>query len=489
VSNSEIIDQELLDNQPAGVPTDEVPEYRLHISKDRVSVLLDCPDPHHETNDLIYRILSDFKKLEIPEYPDSEILETILKASCQPGQSLFEHAIMMGQAVCPTINGKLEWTRDFFAEGWEVDEETGAIDFWAKCESRSVKAGELLVCLHHPVEGLPGLNVFGNEIPVTKPTKVKLRSGKNVETSEENGIVFYTSTCDGRVRFADGTVAVDDVYNIKGNVSLETGNIVHSGAVMIQGDVVAGATLEVEGDIIVKGMLEPCDIKCGGSLTVAGGIVGDEDHSIQLDGDLVARYISESTIEVAGDILVGNEISHSNISCLGRIKVPKGRIAGGKTTAFRGIRVSEAGASGSSDTLLVAGLDYTLAGKVHWHNEKILKLEEAHEKIDIALSKGRHKKNTTSEELKTLNNFKMKLVAISQAIADEHATVQKLKVAAVNEALEEVIITKELWSGTTIQLGKDKLMVRSSVLKPRIAQKKKRKVVINPLGEGNMPED
>ena len=60
-----------------------------------------------------------------------------------------------------------------------VDKETGAIDFWAKCESRSVVAGELLVTLHHPIDGIPGLNVFGNEIPVTKPTKIKLRSGKN----------------------------------------------------------------------------------------------------------------------------------------------------------------------------------------------------------------------------------------------------------------------------------------------------------------------
>lgn len=492
LSNTDLLDPqetELLENQPSGNDPDVLPEYLLHISRDRVSILLDCPNPHSETDDIIQRILADFKTMEIPEYPDAEILKSILKTSCAPGQNLFEHTIMMGQAVTPSVNGRLEWSRDFFAEGWEIDEKSGAIDFWAKCESRSVKAGELLVCLHHPVEGVPGLNVFGNEIPVTKPNRIKLRAGKNVGISEEENTISYSATCNGRVRFADGTVSVDDVYNIKGDVNLETGNVVHTGSVMIQGDVGVGATLEVEGDIIVKGMLEPCHIKCGGSLTVAGGIVGEKDYAIAVAEDLIARYITEASLEIGGNILVGNEISHSNILCLGKIKVPKGRIAGGTSMALKGIRVSEAGASGSSVTHLIAGVDFTLKGKTQEHNENILKLEKAQEKIDGALTMGRRKRNATSEELQSFDDFKRKLISIGQAIADEHMIIQKLKVVAVNEALEEVVITKELWSGTTIQLGKDKVTVRDSVLKPRIALKRKRKVVIGPLGDANMPEE
>ena len=492
MSNTEVQDQQDIqfhENQPIDDGQVGPPEYCLNISKDRVSVLVDCPNPHNDTNNLVQRILADFNSMEIPEFPDAEILTSILTSSCKPGQDLRDHTIIMGQTVSPSINGSLEWARDFFAEGWEVDKETGAIDFWAKCESRSVVAGELLVTLHHPIDGVPGLNVFGNEIPVSKPTKVKLRSGKNTTMDEEDGLVIFKAACDGRVRFADGTVSVDDVYIITGNVSLETGNIVHAGAVMIQGDVGAGATLEVEGDIIVKGMLEPCNIKCGGSLTVAGGIVGEEGHSIELGGDLVARYISEAFIEVTGDVLVGNEVSHSQILCLGRVKIPKGRIAGGKTLALKGIRVSEAGASGSSDTHLVAGTDYTLRDKVRWHNEKVIKLEEAQDKIQGALEQGQRKRKPSGEEIKSFEYFKRKIATIAQAIADELMVIQKLKVTAAESAVEEVLITKELWSGTIIQLGKDKTTVRSSVLKPRIAQRRKRKVVIGPLGDGNMPDD
>jgi uncharacterized protein len=467
----------------------DLPNYLLHVSCDRISVLLDCPDPHSDTENLIQQILADFKLLEIPEYPDQEILANILASACKPGESLRDHTIMMGQKARQPTHGRLEWARDFFAEGWQIDEKSGAIDFWAKLESRAVHGDELLVSLHPPVEGTPGLNVFGNEIPVTKPNPVKLRAGKNVQTEEKDGITLFKSTCAGRVHYSDGTVSVNDVYVIKGNVNLETGNIVHTGAVMIQGDVGAGATIETEGDILVKGMLEPCNIKCGGSLTVAGGIVGEDGYSIELGGDLLARYISEATIEAKGNILVGNEIAHSQIRCLGRVDVPKGRIAGGFTLAQKGIKISEAGASGASDTTLVSGVDFTLRVKIHQHEEKIKHLDNSKERIQAAVNRAQQKRNLSGQELKTLNGLKENVKKITQALSDEQASIQKLKSEAAREKVEEIIVLQELWSGTTIQLGTIKTIVRSSILKPRIALKRKHKVKILPLGDGNMPEE
>ncbi len=482
-------DEQMPDNLPMGDDLLELPEYRLHISRDRVAVLLDCPTPHSGTNDLIRRILDDFQLLGIPEYPDAETLNAILLSSCKPGQSLREQTILMGQAASPSINGHLEWARDFFAKGWEVDEETGAIDFWAKCESRAVVKGELMVCLHHPIDGIPGLNVFGKEIPVSKPSKVKLRSGKDVNRIEKQGFIAFEAKCEGRVRHADGIVSVDNVYMIKSDVSLKTGNVVHTGAVVIQGDVGHGATLEVEGDIIVKGMLEPCNIKCGGSLTVAGGIVGEKGFRIELGGDLLARYISEANLEVGGDVLVGNEISHSRIMCLGKVTVPKGRIAGGTTSALRGIRIGIAGAGGSSNTHLIAGVDFTLTSKFSSHEKKIIRLEKAQEKIQNAVKIGKRKLNPTAEEIKAQNFFTRKSKKIDQAIAEHNLAIHELKTNASGFAVEEILVLEELWCGTTIQLGKEKRVVRSSVLKPRFAQKRNNRVHIGALGEGNMPED
>ena len=218
-------------------------------------------------------------------------------------------------------------------------------------------------------------------------------------------------------------------------------------------------------------------------------MVGDEDHKIELKGDLLAKYVSECIIEVEGDVMVGNEIAHSRVSCLGRVKVPKGRIAGGSTMAKKGIKVAEAGSSGASDTKLIAGVDYTLPGKINWHEEKIAKLEEAQEKIGDAVKLSERNPNLTEAEMTTYEGLKKKNNHISQAIADEYMLIQKLKVDALNTCVNEIIILKELWSGTKITLANVKTVVRSSVLKPRIVKLARKKIQILPLGDGNMPDE
>jgi len=467
----------------------EPPEYNLQVSRDRVYVLLDCPDPHNGLKGWAERILADFKLLEIPEFPDEEQIAQILRASCAPGEHLHEKPIMMGAEPVPTQHGRLEWSHDYFAEGWAENEDTGAVNYWEKLERGGVEEGELLVRLHNPVDGIPGLNVYGTEIPVAKAEKVKLRAGKHVQAEEDETGITYTATCNGRIRFVDGMVSVDDVYVIKGDVNLDTGNIHHTGAVMIQGDVITGATIEADGDVMVKGMLEPCHIKCGGDLTVAGGIVSEEGFQIAVQGGITARYITEANIQVGGNVLVTNEVTHSRILCRGMIKVPKGRIAGGMAVALKGIRVGEAGSSAASDTRLIAGVDHTLGERVQKHEDQIRKLETAQEKIQVALNTSLKKSNLTEEELNTVSRLKQQNAQITQALADSQANIQKLKADAAMAGRQEVVILKELWSGTTIQLGNAKTLVKRSILKPRLAEKRRNQVKILPLGEGNMPDE
>jgi uncharacterized protein (DUF342 family) len=482
--------QGLLDeNQESSAPA-EAPEYDLRISPDKVTVVLDCPDPLSSLDLLVPRILADFARLEIPVFPDADQLKSILQHVATPGCHLRETPIIMGQKVAPSQDGRLDWSREYFSEGWAVDDKSGAVDFWEKLENRSVTQDEMMVKLMHPVEGEPGLNVFGLEIPVTKPTKVKLRCGKGVRTEETEDGIEYLATVNGRVRFADGTVSVDDVYVIKGNVSLATGNIRHTGAVQIQGDVETGATIDADGDVMIKGMVDPCNIRCGGTLSVAGGMVGSEEYSIEVGGDFNARYVNECNISVGGDVTVTNEISHSKIFCQGRVKVPKGRIAGGCVQAYKGITVAEAGASGSSDTTLMAGIDQTLKTKLEPHNEKVTRLEEAQDKIQAALKNLAAKPGSRDAgEQQVIDGLTAKLRQLGQAIADELGTIKRLTQESRLQAVLEVAMTEEVWSGTRIHLGEFKTIVRASIQKPRIAQLRQTRVRILPLGEGNMPDE
>lgn len=469
---------------------DTPPEYQLRVSSDKVCVVLDCPDPLANLTTNLTRIMADFGRLEIPVFPKSEQLAEILQRISTPGKHLIDVPIIMGQKAVPTKDGRLEWTREFFTEGWAMDETTGAVDFWEKLEDRSVHKDELLVTLFHPVPGEPGLNVFGTEIPVTKPSKVKLRCGKGVRTEEKDEGIEYYATMDGRVRYTDGTVAVDDLFLVKGNVSLETGNIRHAGSVIIQGDVESGATIAAEGDIMIKGMVDPCSITCGGTLSVAGGLLGDPDSQIVVEGDFNSRYVNEANILVGGNATISNEVAHSVIKARGKILVPKGRVAGGLVQGYKGVRVGQAGASGASDTRIISGLDYVVEEELAALEQRIAQLEEAQEKITQALKDMKANQDLNDPNVRQVfEGLTAKGKQLGQTIADEYVRSRQLSRQSKQEAVLEVTILQEIWTGTQVTLGEFKTKVKTTIHKPRIAQLRATRVRILPLGDGNMPED
>ena len=207
--------------------------------------------------------------------------------------------------------------------------------------------------------GTPGRDVLGGDINVADPLPATIRVGSNVRVEDqEDGSTAYYATFDGRIRWADGVLAVDDVYVIKGNVGLETGNIDHPGAVVIEGDIQAGASVTAKGDIIVKGMVEPSNVNASGKLVVNGGVVGRDGFKIELDGGLHAKYVLEATVLTGDDVEVSNEIDRANIKTRGRVVIPKGRITGGHVSARRGIDVGVAGADGLIPTVLSTGFDF-----------------------------------------------------------------------------------------------------------------------------------
>jgi uncharacterized protein len=463
--------------------------YGLRVSADGISLLLDCPDPLGDLEATVQRIQNDFREMELPEFPDSEILSEILKKSCEPGEFLVSFTIMKGWGPTSSQNGRLEWQRDFFGEDSDSEDESEVHDFWDQNDQQSVKQDELLARVYHAIAGEPGLDVFSREIPVTKPTSVKLRSGKGVRQIDEGDWLAYYADNAGRIRYQDDTLVVDDVYIIKGDVSLETGNIQHTGTVHVEGDVKTGATIEADGDIMVKGMMDPCHMKCGGSLTVLGGIVGQDDFLIEVQGNLKAMYIGAAVIRCGGDVMVGNEIAHADIKAYGKVLVPTGRIAGGQVIGREGIQTAEAGGSGSTSTLLVVGVDFTVEGRNAEREARIAKLEDAQDKIQEALTKaGLSIDPSSQEEHPQLTELSAKSKLIGETIIKEHAAIradlQKSKLASS----EEVIMLREVWSGTTIQIGDAKTVVRASIEKPRVARLNKDKVSILPLGDGNMPK-
>lgn len=458
-------------------------DFSLEVSDDRMTVVADCAAHVKQPRNIINKLSVGLQKLGLAEAFTDKELTAFVEQAIADEADLSQLVVIQGKPRIQPVDGKLEWTADFFATGFEIDEETGVINFREKLDNRSVVGEQLLARVYPAKIGTAGQDVYGNPLPVSAPERVRLRAGKGVEQIDKDGVEEFFARGDGRIRCVNNVVTVDNVYQIDGNVNLETGNIRHKGAVVITGDIEQGTIIEADGDVEVKGMAEPCTIVSGGSLIIVGGLVGSEENSLTLAGDLQARYVTEVIATVGGNLTVPGEINHSIIKCRGHVKV-HGRIAGGQTTALQGMVLGQSGAEAGTVTELIVGVDHALEAELQPFKDRIEKLEEAKEKLDEVLADAiRRKSQLNDQQKQQALVVKQKSQDVGKALAAEKEKAQQVIEASRTLASERMEISNNMFSGTIFQLGNFRKKISASVLKPRQVLRKKSKVYVLPFGE------
>ena len=226
----------------------------------------------------------------------------------------------------------------------------------------NVRAGQKLVTLTPHTEGIPGKNVLGEDIPGKDGKKIALPKGKNVNVSEDE-LELYAAV-DGEAKIIDGKVNVYSVYEVKHDVDNSTGNIRFNGKVVVMGNVLTGFVIEAEGDVEVYGVVEGALIKSGGSIILHRGIQGMNRGELYCDGDLVARFIENSKIDVKGNVQ-SDAIMHSQVTCGKKLEATgrKGLLVGGTFKVGEEINAKVVGSPMATVTEIEVGVSPDLRFK------------------------------------------------------------------------------------------------------------------------------
>ena len=437
----------------AASPVEPSPAMDLRPDSERMILLLDAPAPGPDQEQFLDSLQSAINHLEIADPPPREELSRIIAAAEPVDGRLVDVELIRGIPPVMPQDGRIDWTRDFFATGFMVDDATDRADYRQRKDNLSVAVDDLLAHLYPPIPGEPGRDVFGNKIPVRRPHKSRLRKGPNVRIEEDpDGVVRLYSEMEGRLRFADGQLAVDEVYSIRGSVGMQTGNVRHPGAVEIDGDIRAGARVDAKGDVIVRGMVEPACVVSGGSLVVQGGIVGGKDMSIVVDGGVRARYILEADITAGGDVEAEREINHSRIRARGQVLVPKGRMVGGEVSALGGIVVQDAGADGLGRTLLICGLDYRLEEIRSECGKAVRKLGQKRQKTLVIGRQLMGIKKLAPTQKQALEDTRRKIREIDEEIRRKESDLEEAVYHSQQMARPNMRIEGTIFSETVLQL-------------------------------------
>ncbi|MHB8620429.1 MAG: DUF342 domain-containing protein, partial [Chloroflexota bacterium] len=229
----------------------------------------------------------------------------------------------------------------------------GRVDFRELNLQAVTRVGEALARL---VQGSPpraGRTVTGRAIPGPDLLQPRLGdvAGQNTAVSGDGAALL--ATVGGLPLLAGGKISVIEAYRIDGDVDFSTGNVDFDGNVIIRGSIRDGFKVKASGMVVVGETVEAAEIEAGSSVQINGGVVGRKHCRIVAGGQVAAKFVHSAMLIAEGDVLVGSEITDSNVFSKGTVTVDgAGRIAGGHIIAVQGISAIVAGSPSHTATWL-----------------------------------------------------------------------------------------------------------------------------------------
>jgi hypothetical protein len=140
--------------------------------------------------------------------------------------------------------------------------------------------------------------------------------------------------------------------------------------------------------------------------------------------------------------------------------IPKGRIVGGEIVALRGIYVGQAGSKAYTPTVLVAGEDFSVRGKLNLKKIKIKRLAMELEQLknfiyNVMTDPESHSTHDREEHIEKQS----KIPGLEQELRTLIAEANDISSEAVDRAGKVVVVEEILYPKTTICLGDEKLIV------------------------------
>ena len=242
----------------------------------------------------------------------------------------------------------------------------------------NVTAGQEIARLTPATKGTDGRDVNGNPVAGIDgiDSEVKASAAVRSET-DADGVVHYFAESDGALKSVPGEIAVVDTLIIEGDVGFETGNLQFKGEVVVKGNIGQGFKVQATGDIIVFGKVDAgATVASGGNVVIGEGIIGRKT-TIVARGHVLARFVHESQVRTAGDIMLADYAQGASMRADSRIAIAKsngkkgGSVIGGRTWGMRGFDIYVAGSGSFATTELASGVDPTQARNLDLLNRKL----------------------------------------------------------------------------------------------------------------------
>ncbi|GLC88777.1 DUF342 domain-containing protein [Lysinibacillus piscis] len=311
--------------------------------------------------------------------------------------------------------------------------------------------------------GESGKNVLGDIITATPGRDLPIQyDKKSAYEVEEDGKIVIRSKIAGVLDDVKGMIGVNRHLPINGDVGVETGNLEFNGSLSIKGTVTTGYTVIATGDISIEGIEGVSGAKLiksiEGDIYIRGGIFGLGSTQVEAGGNIFVKHVNEANLTANNSIHIGFYALGSQLSAESIfVDERKGKIIGGRAIARDTIVTAISGNRLERRTdLIIESVNkqenyaamQTKATKLKDLQTQITEYESKIKSILPILNQ------LTDEQKASFEQVKQTLSMLKAEATEVDHEVKQIMDELRRTGKAEIVVTKEAYPGTHIQIGK-----------------------------------
>ena len=380
--------------------------------------------------------------------------------------------VMVARGIHPTepVDAKVEYKfpKDGIMELSTFDK--NRVDPVARRKIYICRKGDVLVEKKPAIDGKPGRDVFGREIPSKKGKDIALHElvGKNVKLSEDGK--FIISMVEGQPYVSnDGKVNVKEIFVVNGDLDYSVGNIDFPGSVWIRGNIDGNFKVISGKDVIIDGIVSGgFHIEAKGSVVIRKGVFGRKRGKIISGGDVSAKFLSETFVASEGSIEVGEYMMNCHAVAKKDVAVfGKGLIVGGKVSAGKSIKARVLGNMSGAKTVVEAGVDFETQKQYYEISHELMEL--VRELTSLSTLQRRFKMmldNVSDSENKEISliliNIENKKKTLYERMEKRRKTLEALNISRREKQLRKnalIVASDACYPGVTVSIGDETIKI------------------------------
>lgn len=434
-----------------------LPNVEAEIARDKMSASIFI----YETHDYIQKNKEKLTEQITDTLASQGIIYGILEfdiLKIEPGK-----AFLIAQGTPPIAGIDAQITYLPKPERKPVIREDGKADYYDMNFISEISEGSWLGEKIPATLGKPGQNVLGEIIAATPGRDFPIRYDKKsaYEVEEDDKIVIRSKIA-GVLDDVKGMIGVNRHLPIHGDVGVETGNLEFNGSLSIKGTVTTGYTVIATGDISIEGAEGVSGAKLiksiEGDVYIRGGIFGLGSTLVEAGGNIFVKHVNEANLVADDSIHIGFYSLGSQLTAHSiYIDERKGKIIGGRAVAKNAIVTAISGNRLERRTdLIIESVNkqesYALMqGKATQLKQQQSEISELEAKITSLLPL---LKQMSTQQIASFEETKQRLSKLKAEAVTMDREIKLMMDEMRHAGKEEIIVTKEAYPGTYIQIGK-----------------------------------